>query len=162
MYCLPPSQGRFKLAPQIGPQWQVEKCALSESCRAHHDRRLADRVLDYGKVSEYSFLLHSQFICRWMMMMSLDLRLALWRSSHLVGWMSDYEGHQSKEASSSKQKFKILFICIVYKATWKAMKRKAFISLLCLPTFLHLRMRPKVHYFLSAIRRRIRFFKMLW
>ena len=46
----------------------------------------------------------------------------------------------------------------------KAMKKKAFISLLCLPIFLHLRMRvmrPKVHCFWSVIRRRIRFFNMM-
>ena len=76
-----------------------------------------------------------------------------------VGWRSHYEGHQSKEAT---KEFKIFFIgivtTIVYKATWKAMKKKAFIWLLCLPTFLHLRMRPKVHRFSSAMRRRIRFF----
>ena len=70
-------------------------------------------------------------------------------------YRSDYEGHWSKEAS---KEFKILFIGIVYKATWKAMKKKAFIQLLCLPTFLHLRMRPKVHWFSSAMRRRIRVF----
>ena len=38
------------------------------------------------------------------------------------------------------------------------MKKKAFIPLLCFPTFLHLRRRPKVHCFWSAIRRIIRFF----
>ena len=38
------------------------------------------------------------------------------------------------------------------------MKKKAFIQLLCLPTFLHLRIRPKVCQFSSAMRRRIRFF----
>ena len=50
--------------------------------------------------------------------MSLDL--AWWRNSRSVGWRSDYEGHQTKEAS---KEFKILFIGIIYKATWKAMKR---------------------------------------
>ena len=78
--------------------------------------------------------------------MSLDL--VWWRNSCSMGWRSDYEGHWSKEAS---KEFKILFIGIVYKATWKAMKKKAFIQLLCLPTFLHLRMRPKVHLFWSAL-----------
>ena len=57
--------------------------------------------------------------------MSLDL--AWWRNSRSVGWRSDYEGHRSKEAS---KEFKILFIGIVYKATWKAMKKPAFIQLL--------------------------------
>ena len=85
--------------------------------------------------------------------MSLDL--AWKRNPHSVGWRSDYEGHWSKGAS---KEFKILFIGIVYKAKWKAMKKKAFIQLLFLPTFLHLRMRPKVHLFSSAIRRRIWFF----
>ena len=41
------------------------------------------------------------------------------------------------------------------------MNKKAYIQLLCLPTFLHLRMRPKVHCFWSVIRRRIRFFDMM-
>ena len=102
------------------------------------------------------------------------LDLACRRNSRFVGWRSDYEGHQSNEATKV---FKLLSIGIVYKATWKAMKKKAFIWLLCLPTFLHLRMRPKdnissledetkrlakVHQFCSAMRRRIRFFYMLW
>ena len=67
-----------------------------------------------------------------------------------VGWRSHYEGHQSKEAT---KEFKIFFIgivtTIVYKATWKAMKKKAFIWLLCLPTFLHLRTRPKTQDFFT-------------
>ena len=87
--------------------------------------------------------------------MSLDLAAAWWRNSRSVGWRSDYEGHQSKEAT---KEIKILFIGTVYKATWKAMKKKAFIPLLCLPTFLHLRMRPNFHQFWFAMRRRIRFF----
>ena len=62
------------------------------------------------------------------------LDLAWW---HEVRWRSDYEGHQSKETT---KEFKILFIGIIYKARWKAMKKKAFIWLLSLPTFLHLRM----------------------
>ena len=82
------------------------------------------------------------------------LDLTWWRNSHLVGLRSDYEGCQSKEAS---KEYKILFIGIVYKVTWKAMNKnlKAFrvIQLLCLPTFLHLRMRPKVCWFWSAMRR---------
>ena len=45
-----------------------------------------------------------------------------------VGWRSDYEGHQSQEAT---KEFKILYIGIINKATWKAMKNKAFIPLLC-------------------------------
>ena len=49
------------------------------------------------------------------------LDLAWWRNSRSVGLRSDYEGHQSKEAS---KELKILFIGIVYKATWKAMKKK--------------------------------------
>ena len=52
--------------------------------------------------------------------MSLDL--AWWRNSRSVGWRSDYEGHQTKEAS---KEFKILFIWVIYKATWKAMKKKS-------------------------------------
>ena len=63
-----------------------------------------------------------------------------------MGWRSDFEGDWSTEATTE---FKILFIGIVYKATWKAMK--AFITLLCLPTFLHLRIRPKNHGFWSAL-----------
>ena len=46
------------------------------------------------------------------------LDLEWWRNSHSVGLRSDYEGQQTKEAS---KEFKILFIGIVYKATWKAM-----------------------------------------
>ena len=42
------------------------------------------------------------------------------KNSRVVGWRSDYDGHQSKEAS---KEFKISFIGIVYKATWKAMKK---------------------------------------
>ena len=79
-----------------------------------------------------------------------SLDLVWWRNSRLVGWRSDSEGPWSKEAT---KEFKILFSGIVYKATWKAMKKKAFIPLLCLPTFLHLRMRPKVYCFWSAIKR---------
>ena len=99
-------------------------------------RLLADGVLDDGGFSGYCFL------------------LAWWRNSRLVGWRSDYEGHWSQEASLSKEF--ILFINVVYQATWKAMKKEAFIQLLCLPTFLHLRMRPKAHWFWSAMQRRIR------
>ena len=51
--------------------------------------------------------------------------------------LADYEGHWSEEAT---KEFKIIFIGIVYKATWKAKTKKAFFPLLCLPTFLHLRM----------------------
>ena len=71
--------------------------------------------------------------------MSQDL--VRWRNSRSVGWRSDYEGHQFKEATP---KFKNLFIGIVYKATWKAMKKKTFIPLPCLPTFLHLRKDQKM------------------
>ena len=82
------------------------------------------------------------------------LDLAWRRNLRLVGCRSYYEGHQSKEAS---KEFKTSFIGIIYKATWNAMKKKAFSQLLCLPAFLHLRMRPKVHRFSFAMRRRIRF-----
>ena len=58
--------------------------------------------------------------------------LAWWRNLRLVGWRSDYEGHLSKEAT---KEFKILFIGVVYKVTWKAMRKKAFISLLSLQHF---------------------------
>ena len=118
--------------------------------------------------------------------MSLDL--VWWRNSCSMGWRSDYEGHWSKEAS---KEFKILFIGFVYNATWKAMRKKAssncFVSqhfftwgwdqksidfdlqweeesdfLNAVAIFFHLRMRPKVYRFWSAMRRRIRFFCMLW
>ena len=103
-------------------------CALSERCRAY--RLLADRVLDDsdGKHLRISFS-----ATQWIHML---LDIAQWRNSRSVGWRSDYEGHWSKEAT---KEFKILFIGIVYKATWKDMKKKAFVWLLCLPTFLHLR-----------------------
>ena len=66
----------------------------------------------------------------------------------------------SKDFKEATKEFKILFIGIVYKATWKAMKKKAYIWLLCLPTFLHLRMRTKSTMLIrwSAMRRRTRFF----
>ena len=93
--------------------------------------------------------------------MSLDL--AWWRNSRSVGWRSDYEGHRSKEAS---KEFKILFIGIVYKATWKAMKKKAFIRLLCLPTFLHLRFevenQTKNPSILMCNEKKNQIFNMLW
>ena len=53
-----------------------------------------------------------------------------------VGLRSDYEGHWSKEAIKEFKSL-ILFMGIVYKATCKAMKKKAFILLLCLPTVEH-------------------------
>ena len=98
-----------------------------------------------------SFPATQWIICRWIS-----------RDEGIVGWRSDYEGHQSKEAT---KKFKIFFIGIVYKATWKAMKKKAFIWLLCLPTFLHLRMRPKsidfaLHWVCNEKKNQI--FYMLW
>ena len=113
-----------------------ETMRSSESYRAH--RLSADRFLEDGNFSRYCFLL------RCYPLNHMSLNFAWWRNSRSVGLRSDYEGHRSKEAS---KEFKILFIGIVYKATWKAMKKKAFIPLLCLPTFLHLRMRPKVHRF---------------
>ena len=48
------------------------------------------------------------------------------------------------------KEFKILFIGIVCKATWKTMKKKAYIPLLCLPKFIHLSMIPKVSSFLIS------------
>ena len=53
------------------------------------------------------------------------LDLAWWRILCPVKWISDYDHHLSKEAT---KKFKILFIGILYKATWKTMKKKAFIQ----------------------------------
>ena len=75
-----------------------------------------------------------------------------WWRIHWVGCRSNYESHWSNKAT---KEFKMLFIGIVYKATWKAMNKKAFIQLLCLQHFSTWRW---YHHFGSAIRRRIRFF----
>ena len=92
----------------------------------HSAKRAMDWLKFYSKIQD-------------MYCQTLKFKICTARRS--VGWRSDYEGHWSKEAITE---FKISFIGIVYKATWKAMKKKAFIPLLCLPTFLHSRMRPKV------------------
>ena len=62
-----------------------------------------------------------------------------------------------KQPKNSRFYSLVLFIKS-HEKPWK----KAFIPRLCLPTFHHLRMRPKVHCFWPAIRRRIWFFYMLW
>ena len=105
----------------------MKRCVLSESYRAH--RLSADRVLEDGNFSGYCFLLpRESYVAGSRMVKEFTFRL--WRSSTRI-----------KEAS---KEFKILFIGIVHKATWKAMKNKAFIRLHCLPTYLHLRTRPNV------------------
>ena len=133
-------------------QWQVKLCSVSESFRAHI--LLADRVLADRNISGYCFLLPSEFICGWI---SLDEGIHVWwDEGQIMEVINLIKNQPTKE-------FKILFIGIVYKATWKVIKKKAFILLHCLPTFLHLRRRPKVHCFCqwSAIRTRIWFFNML-
>ena len=70
----------------------------------------------------------SQIIVSYCPVNHMWLDLAWWRNSRLVGWRSDYEGHQSKKAT---KELKILFFGIIYKATWKAMEKKTFIWLLC-------------------------------
>ena len=55
--------------------------------------------------------------------------------------MKDYEGHWYKDLEATKE-FNILLIGIVYKAIWKA-KKKKFILLLYLPTFIHLSLKDK-------------------
>ena len=52
------------------------------------------------------------------------LDLTLWRNSRFVGWRSDYENHQSKDLEASKE-IKILFIGIIYKATWKSYEKES-------------------------------------
>ena len=96
------------------------------------------------------------------------LYLTWWRNSRLVGWRSessDYEGHQSKEAT---KEFKILFFGIIYKATWNLLKSHGeesihLIALLgssdCFVSqhFFTQRWDQKSQFW-SAMRRRIRFF----
>ena len=85
------------------------------------------------------------------------LGLALWWNSHLVGWMSDYEGHWSKEATNQ---FKILLVLFTkpHEKPWK--RKNSFYCFVSQHFFTWglLRMRPKVLQIWSAMRRRIRFF----
>ena len=114
----------------------MKQCVLSESYRGH--RLLAYRVLDDGDFSGYCFLSVWTFLIPSASYVAGSRKL---KEFTFCGMKVRLWSHQSKEAT---KEFKILFIGIVYKATWKAMKKKTFIPLPCLPTFLHLRKDQKM------------------
>ena len=115
---------------------------------------LADRVLDDGNVSGYHFLLTSEFICCWIFRYE-GIRVQL-DEDQIMKVI-----HLRKQTKNSRIYSLVLFSTMFTKPhekPWKECINPIALSPKLDSTFLHLRVRPKIYCFWSAIKRRIWFF----